>query len=156
MTKRKQSKTVSAVVTPAMFEEIGRIAAANSATVSQTIMNLLEEKLTERANERLADVLDGLERRLKKMEDRSAALLVKVLKYSAQASFFAIKSVALECERLAIEELSATEIMTKEEVRKAKELKLNKELSSLLQEGQRYAANVAESRTPPAAEEEVQ
>jgi metal-responsive CopG/Arc/MetJ family transcriptional regulator len=44
--------TVSAVVTPAIAEEIDRLVAASGMSKSQLVRELLEAKLTERANER--------------------------------------------------------------------------------------------------------
>lgn len=76
--------TVSAVVSPSIHEEIGRLAAASGVSKSQMVRELLEQKLTERANERLEDAYDRLERRLARMEERFAALMTKVGRASAQ------------------------------------------------------------------------
>jgi len=85
MTKRKTPLiTVSAVVTPSIYEEIDRLAAARGVSKSQMVRELLEEKLTERVNERMEDANDRLEKRLARMEERFAALMTKVGRASAQ------------------------------------------------------------------------
>lgn len=93
MTRKTPLITVSAVVTPAIAEEIDRLAAANKMTKSQMVRKLLEEKLTERANERQQDAYDRLEKRLKRIEDRFSGLMVKSLKQSAQAVYIGMKNL---------------------------------------------------------------
>ena len=75
--------TVSAVVSPAIIEELDRLAKANKVTRSTMVRRLLEEYLTARANERVDSAYDRLEKRLAAMDARFAALLVKSIKASA-------------------------------------------------------------------------
>lgn len=85
MAKRKTPLvTVSAVVTPSIYEEIDRLASSKQVSRSQMVRELLEEKLTERANERMEDAYDRLEKRLARMEERFAALMTKIGRASAQ------------------------------------------------------------------------
>ena len=93
MVRRTPLVTVSAVVTPAIAEEIHRLSAASGMTKSQMVRELLEAKLTERANERQEDAYDRLEKRLKKIEDRFSSLIVKNMKYSAQALYLEMKNL---------------------------------------------------------------
>jgi hypothetical protein len=93
MVRRTPLVTVSAVVTPVIAEEIDRLAAASGMTKSQLVRELLEAKLTERANERQEDAYDRLEKRLKKIEDRFSSLIVKNMKYSAQALYLGMKAL---------------------------------------------------------------
>src|ERR1044071_7979369 len=93
MPRRTPHITVSAVVSPAVHEEIGRLAAANQVTRSQMINRLLEERLTQRANARLEDAYDRLEKRLARMEERFAALMVKVGRAAAQSLFLILKAL---------------------------------------------------------------
>jgi predicted transcriptional regulator len=79
--------TVSAVVSPAIIEELDRLAKANKVTRSTMVRRLLEERLTARANERVDSSYDRLEKRLAGMEARFAALLVKAIKASAQGLY---------------------------------------------------------------------
>jgi len=85
MPKRKTPLiTVSAVVSPPVHEEIARLASASGVSKSQMVRELLEQKLVERANERMEDAYDRLERRLAHMEERFAALMTKIGRASAQ------------------------------------------------------------------------
>jgi hypothetical protein len=77
--------TVSAVVTPVIYEEIERLARSQRVTKSQMVRQLLEERLVQKANQRQEEAYDRLERRLKKLEDRIAGLSVASAKHSAQA-----------------------------------------------------------------------
>src|SRR5471030_5423 len=85
--------TVSAVVTPVIAEEIARMADANRMTKSQMVRKLLEEKLTEKANERQEDAYDRLEKRLKRIEDRFSGLIVKNIKFAAQATYIGMRNL---------------------------------------------------------------
>src|SRR5262245_437238 len=91
MPRRTPHITVSAVVSPAVHEEIGRLAGANKVTRSQMINQLLEAQLTQRANARLEDAYDRLEKRLARMEERFAALMVKIGRAAAQSLFVTMK-----------------------------------------------------------------
>jgi hypothetical protein len=93
MVRRAPLVTVSAVVTPAIAEEIDRLAAAGGMSKSQLVRELLEAKLTERANQRQEDAYDRLEKRLKRIEDRFSSLIVKNMKYSAQALYLEMKNL---------------------------------------------------------------
>ncbi len=85
MAKRKTPLiTVSSVVTPSIYEEIDRLASSRGITKSQMLRELLEEKLTERENERMEDAYDRLEKRLARMEERFAALMTKIGRAVAQ------------------------------------------------------------------------
>lgn len=85
MPKRKTPLiTVSAVVSPSIHEEIGRLASASGVSKSHMVRELLEQKLVDRANERMEDAYDRLERRLSRMEERFAALMTKIGRASAQ------------------------------------------------------------------------
>lgn len=79
--------TVSAVVTPAIAEEIATLASANKVTKSQMVRRLLEERLIQRANERSEEAFDRLDRRLKRIEDRFSALIINCTKLAAQAVY---------------------------------------------------------------------
>lgn len=76
--------TVSAVVSPSIVEEIERLAKANGVTRSTMIRQLLEEKLTERANQRQAGTYEKLEQRLAHIEKRFSGLMVKAIRVSAE------------------------------------------------------------------------
>ena len=69
--------TVTAVVSPAIVEELDRLAAANQVTRSTMIRQLLEVSLTQRANERLDSAYERLEKRLARMEEASTARSVR-------------------------------------------------------------------------------
>lgn len=94
MSRKTPLITVSAVVTPAIAEEIERLAKIHKVTKSHMVRQLLEEKLTERANERLEDAHDRLEKRLASIEERFAALMVKSIRSSAQTLY--LTNVGLE------------------------------------------------------------
>jgi metal-responsive CopG/Arc/MetJ family transcriptional regulator len=79
--------TVSAAVSPAIIEELDRLAKANKVTRSTMVRQLLEERLTQKANERIDSAYERLEKRLAGMEARFAALLVKNIKASASTLF---------------------------------------------------------------------
>jgi len=81
--------TVSAVVTPVMYEEIERLAKAHKMTKSQMVKQLLEERLVQKANQRTEDAYDRLEKRLKRIEDRFSGLIVAGTKMAAQAVYLA-------------------------------------------------------------------
>jgi predicted transcriptional regulator len=87
MPRKTPHITVTAVVSPAIAEELDRLAKANKVTRSTLIRSLLEEKLTERANERQEDAYDRLEKRLASIENRFGGLIVKAVKMSAQGLF---------------------------------------------------------------------
>ena len=87
MARKTPLITVSAVVTPAMLEEIHTLAKAKKMSRSQMVRQLLEERLTQRANERNEDAYGRLEKRLAIMENRFAGLLMKVGKASAQSLY---------------------------------------------------------------------
>ena len=70
---------------PLLFwDEIDRLASSRGITKSQMLRELLEEKLTERENERMEDAYDRLEKRLARMEERFAALMTKIGRAVAQ------------------------------------------------------------------------
>lgn len=84
MPRRQPFVNVSAVVSPAIAEEISRLAAANKTSRSTMVRQLLEERLTQRQNERTEDAFEQMEKRLARMEERFAKLMVKAAKASAQ------------------------------------------------------------------------
>ena len=86
--------SVTAVVSPAIVEELDRLAAANQLTRSTMIRQLLEASLTQRANERLDSSYDRLEKRLAKMEERFSSLIVKSIRAAAQGMY--LTSVGLK------------------------------------------------------------
>jgi len=94
MPRKKPHITVTAVVSPAIAEELDRLAKANKVTRSSLIRSLLEEKLTERANERQEDAYDRLEKRLAGIENRFGGLIVKAVKMSAQSLY--LTSIGLQ------------------------------------------------------------
>ncbi len=87
MGRRTPFISVSAVVSPSISEEIGRLAATRKVTKSTMVRQLLEEKLTERANERQQETYDKLERRLQKIEERFSGLIVKAIRISGQSLY---------------------------------------------------------------------
>ena len=87
MPRRTPFISVSAVVSPAISEEIGRLAATHKVTRSTMVRQLLEEKLTERANERMQETYDKLERRLQRIEERFSGLMVKAIRISGQSLY---------------------------------------------------------------------
>jgi len=93
MPRRNPFVNVSAVIAPALAEEIDRLAAANRVSRSAMVRQLLEECLTQRANERLESEYEKLEKRLARLENRFAALMVKSTKASAQTLFLIMKTL---------------------------------------------------------------
>jgi metal-responsive CopG/Arc/MetJ family transcriptional regulator len=87
MARRQPFVNVSAVVPPALAQEIDRMAAAHKVSRSTMVRQLLEERLTQRADERMVDAYAKLEERLKKMETRFSGLIVKDIRLTAQALF---------------------------------------------------------------------
>ena len=87
MSRKTPFISVSAVVSPAISEEIGRLAATHSVTKSTMVRQLLEEKLTQRANERQQETYDKLERRLQRIEERFSGLMVKAIRISGQSLY---------------------------------------------------------------------
>lgn len=84
MPRRQPFVNVSAVVSPAIAEEIDRLAKSNGVTTSTMVRTLLEERLTQRADERLGESYDRLEQRLKRIESRFSAFLAKAVRLIAQ------------------------------------------------------------------------
>lgn len=87
MARKVPHVTVSAVVSPAIAEELDRLAKANKVTRSTMVRQLLEERLTERAGERAESAFDRVEKRLAAMDNRFAALLVKSIKAGAASLY---------------------------------------------------------------------
>ena len=87
MARKTPFISVSAVVSPSISEEIGRLAATHNVTKSTMVRQLLEEKLTQRANERQQETYDKLERRLQKIEERFSGLIVKAIRISGQSLY---------------------------------------------------------------------
>jgi predicted house-cleaning noncanonical NTP pyrophosphatase (MazG superfamily) len=87
MGRRTPFISVSAVVSPSISEEIGRLAATHKVTKSTMVRKLLEEKLTERANERQEETYDKLERRLQRIEERFSGLIVKAIRIAGQSLY---------------------------------------------------------------------
>jgi hypothetical protein len=75
---------VSAAVTPAIMEEIDRLATSSKRSRSEVVRTLLEEQLTQRANERMEGAYAQVEKRLAKMDQRFSGLLVKAIRLIAQ------------------------------------------------------------------------
>jgi CRISPR/Cas system type I-B associated protein Csh2 (Cas7 group RAMP superfamily) len=75
---------VSAVVSPAISEEIARLAKAAKVSRSTMLRRLLEERLTQRADERLTETYDKVEQRLRRIESRFAAFMAKNVRLTAQ------------------------------------------------------------------------
>lgn len=84
MPRRQPFVNVSAVVSPAIAEEIDRLAKSNGVTTSTMVRTLLEERLTDRANERLSESYEKVEKRLRHIESRFSAFLAKACRLSAQ------------------------------------------------------------------------
>jgi len=84
---------ISAAVTPAIAEEIDRLAATTRRSRSEVVRTLLEERLTERANERMEAAYEQVERRLAKMDKRFAGLLVKAIKLVAQDLYVSLYEI---------------------------------------------------------------
>lgn len=93
MPRNKPFVSVSAVVSPSIVEEIDRLAAASKVTRSQMVRQLLEEKLTERANQRLTEERDKLEQRLERIENRFSSLMVKVGRAAAQSLYLTMDRI---------------------------------------------------------------
>lgn len=91
--RKKPFISVSAVVSPAIIEELDRLSVANRVTRSTMVRMLLEDALTKRANERQEDAYDRLEKRLAGLENRFGGMLVKSIKFSAQAAFLGMKNL---------------------------------------------------------------
>jgi len=87
MPRRTPHITVSAVVPPALDEELTRLAASQNVSKSQLIRELLEEKLTERVNERSEDAFTKVEKRLQRIEERFSAFITKAVRASAQGLY---------------------------------------------------------------------
>lgn len=84
MPRRQPYVNVSAVISPAMSEDIDRLAKAAKVTKSTMVRKLLEERLTQRADERLTETYDKVEHRLRKIESRFAAFMAKNVRLTAQ------------------------------------------------------------------------
>lgn len=84
MGKRNVLLVVSAAVTPAIMEEIDRLAASTRRSRSEVVRTLLEERLTDRANERMEAAYSQVDKRLAKMDQRFSGLLVKAIRLIAQ------------------------------------------------------------------------
>jgi hypothetical protein len=84
MPRRQLFVNVSAAVSPAVAEEIDRLAKSNGVTKSTMVRTLLEERLTDRANERLSESYEKLEKRLKHIESRFSSFLAKAVRLIAQ------------------------------------------------------------------------
>lgn len=84
MGKRNVLPIVSAAVTPAIMEEIDRLAATSKRSRSEIVRNLLEAQLTERANQRMEAAYAQLDKRLARMDDRFSGFLVKAIRLIAQ------------------------------------------------------------------------
>lgn len=84
MPRRQPFVNVSAAVSPAIAEEIDRLAKSNGVTKSTMVRTLLEERLTQRADERLGESYDKVEQRLKRIESRFSAFLAKAVRLIAQ------------------------------------------------------------------------
>lgn len=93
MPRNKPFVAVSAVVSPSVIEEIDRLAAASKVTRSQMVRQLLEEKLTERANQRLDEEKNKLEKRLAGIENRFSSLMVKVGRAAAQSLYLTMERI---------------------------------------------------------------
>lgn len=84
MPRRQPFVNISAAVSPAIAEEIDRLAKSNGVTKSTMVRTLLEERLTQRADERLGESYDRVEQRLKHIESRFSAFLAKAVRLIAQ------------------------------------------------------------------------
>lgn len=84
MGKRNVLPIVSAAVTPAIMEEIDRLAATSKRSRSEVVRALLEAQLTERANERMEAAYAQVEKRLARMDQRFSGLLVKAIRLIGQ------------------------------------------------------------------------
>jgi len=84
MPRHQPFVNVSAVVSPAIAEEIDRLAKAAKVSRSTMLRKLLEERLTQRADERLTETYDKVEQRLRRIESRFAAFMAKNVRLTAQ------------------------------------------------------------------------
>jgi|694.fasta_scaffold22240_11 hypothetical protein len=85
MPRNQSAVNVSAVISPAMSEEIDRIARAEKISRSAMVRKLLEERLTQRADQRLTEAYDKVEQRLRRIESRFSAFMAKNVRLTAQA-----------------------------------------------------------------------
>lgn len=93
MGKRNVLPIVSAAVTPAIMEEIDRLAASSKRTRSEVVRTLLEERLTQRANERMEAAYAQVDKRLAKLDKRVSGLLVKAIRLIAQDLYISLYEV---------------------------------------------------------------
>ncbi len=84
MPRNQPFVNLSAVVSPAIAEEIERLARAEKVSKSTMVRKLLEERLTQRADERLTEAYDKVEKRLRRIESRFSAFMAKNVRLSAQ------------------------------------------------------------------------
>ena len=84
MPRRQPYVNVSAVISPAMSEDIDRLAKAAKVSKSTMVRKLLEERLTQRADERLTETYDKVEERLRRIESRFSAFMAKNVRLTAQ------------------------------------------------------------------------
>lgn len=84
MPRRQPYVNVSAVISPAMSEDIDRLAKAAKVSKSTMVRKLLEERLTQRADERLTETYDKVEQRLRRIESRFSAFMAKNVRLTAQ------------------------------------------------------------------------
>jgi hypothetical protein len=84
MPRHQAFVNVTAVVSPAMSEEIDRLARAQKVSRSTMVRMLLEEQLTRRADQRLTETYDKVEQRLRRIESRFSAFMAKNVRLTAQ------------------------------------------------------------------------
>lgn len=84
MAKRSVLPVVSAAVTPSIMEEIDRLAASTNRSRSEVVRTLLEERLTQRANERMEGAFGKVEARLTAIDNRFSGMLVKAIRLIAE------------------------------------------------------------------------
>ena len=84
MPRHQPYVNVSAVISPAMAEDIERLARAAKVSKSTMVRKLLEERLTQRADERLTETYNKVEERLRRIESRFAAFMAKNVRLTAQ------------------------------------------------------------------------
>ena len=87
MPRHQPYVNVSAVISPAMAEDIERLARSAKVSKSTMVRKLLEERLTQRANERLTETYDKVEERLRRIESRFSAFMAKNVRLTAQNLF---------------------------------------------------------------------
>lgn len=85
--------TVSAVVPPALDEELSRLAASQRISKSQLIRQLLEQMVTQHVNERSEDAFSRVEKRLQRIEERFSAFITKAVRASGQGLFVSMKQL---------------------------------------------------------------